>query len=275
MSILVSSQTSKNLFKENPPGTTRLSDSIYMDEMPVKTRDYLEFLMSVRVFYNDAAHDSIKKMPLFGVTQEDFKGLLAIFKGDSIEYEKMLTRTWMTYSNHEKRYDVDYRLKITKYLDYPIVNITYEQMKHYCRWRTDMVKLRYAMLCKSEKERLKYPLNFVYRIPKRKEWEFALSKYFQEITLPTEDDKAVSTGLDNTAAPYFKNRSRHFYYATLNCAETLENEIVAFDFKWVKNVGLGDVSYFKFTEPKDFITFRCVCEVKAVDPVEPEKKTTK
>ncbi len=271
LGLLAANQTSSKLFKDYPPGTVYLSDSLYIDATPVKTMDYLEFLRSVRVFYNDAAHDSISKMPLFGLSKEDVAGLFATFKGDSLEYQKMLTRTWMTYSNHEKRYDVDYRLKISKYLDYPITNITFEQIKHYCRWRTDMVKLYYATNCKTEKDRLKYPLNFKYRIPKRKEWEFALSKYFHDITVPTETKETTHDGIDNTAAPYFKEKKKTFYYSTLNSAEILDNEIVAFDFKWVKSVGLGDVSYFKFTEPKDFISFRCVCEVVALDPVEETK----
>jgi hypothetical protein len=265
--ILSGLTSSKKLYKALPPGTVWLTDSLFIDKFPVRIRDYVEFLTSIKNFYNSDLHDSIKKMPKFGLTDMDIAGLREKFKGDSLEYLKMLTRTWITYSNDERRYDVDFRLKSTKYYDFPVVNITYEQMRHYCRWRTDMVMLYYAVKCKTEKQRRKYPWNFVYRLVKRKEWEMALGEYFYDIK--RREEKLSNNQPDNVVKAYVEERGRDFYYDVDNAAETLHNAIVTFNFKWIKSVGLGDISYFKFSEPSDWISFRCICEVL------PEDKTVK
>ena len=258
MFLIFGLTSSKKRFKANPPGTIRLTDSLYIDAFPVRVRDYVEFLRSVKSFYNTALHDSIAKMPMFGLGSDDLAGLRRTFHGDSLEYLQMLTRTWVTYANDERHYDVDFRLKSAKYYDFPVVNITYRQMRHYCVWRTDMVKLHYAFICKTEKQRLKYPLNFVYRMVKRKEWEAALGEYFYDVK---KSKDMRNNGPKNVVKAYKKERGRKFYYDVDNAAETLDKAIVTFNFKWMDKAGIGDISYFKFTEPKDWITFRCICEV--------------
>jgi len=253
--------SSRQKYKENPPGTLRLGDSLFIDRMPILTSNYIEFLKSVNSFYNEALHDSIQKMPLFGITDLDMIKLQQTFHGDSIEYIKMLTRTWMTYSNDEKKYDVDYHLNSSKYSNYPIVNISFEQMKHFCRWRTDMVKLYYATKCKTEKQRRKYPMNFVYRLVQRKEWESTLGVFFYDIKKSKNSSITKRDKPNNVISAYNFEKGRKFYYDVDNAAETLENAVVAFNFNWIKTVGLGDISYFKFDQPSDWVSFRCICEI--------------
>ncbi len=250
----------KPAFKNSPPGTIPLTDSLFIDKFPVKVRDYIEFLNSLRYFYNDQLSDSLKKLPKYGLTPADIDGLTQHFHGDSLLHQRMLTRTWVTYSNDERRYDVDFHLKSTKFLDYPIVNITFEQMRYYCKWRTDMVMLHYATSCKTEKQRQKFPMNFKYRMVKRKEWELTISKYFHEIQRP-ENQKNNAERPNNMIRPYYYSKKRSFYYDVDNAAETLDNAVVTFNFKWNSSVRIGNISYFKFEEPMDWISFRCICEI--------------
>lgn len=251
--------------KNPPPGTIRLTDSVYIDKFPVKIKDYIEFLSSIKSFYSEACHDSLVKLPKFGLSDEDIQGLMKTFQGDSILYLKMLTRTWVTYSNDERRYDIDYHLKSPKFYDFPVVNITIEQMRYYCQWRTDMVMLYYATNCKNEKKRLKYPMNFKYRLIKRKEWELSISEFFYDIKKKKTDNK-VKSEPDNVLKPYLYEKDVEFYYDTENAAETLDNEIVTFDFVWNSSVKIGNISYFKFEEPCDWVTFRCACEILPEEP---------
>ena len=249
-----------------PPGTIRLTDSLYIDKFPVRVGDYIEFLNSIRFFYNTALHDSIKKMPSFGLTDMDIMGLREVFLGDSLEYIQMLTRTWITYSNDERKYDVDYHLKSKRFTNYPIINVSYRQMIHYCSWRTDMVKLHYATMCKTEKQRRKYPMNFVYRMVKRKEWEAVLGDFFYDIDKNGQENNANTNKPNNVVRAYEKQKGRDFYYDVNNAAETLDKAIVAFNFKWNEKYHIGDISYFKFDEPSDWISFRCICEILPEEP---------
>jgi len=259
--IITYLSSSKKIFKSLPPGTIRLTDSLYIDKFPVRVADYIEFLSSIKRFYNEGLHDTISKMPLYGITSENIMGLQEVFKGDSMEYVRMLTRTWITYSNDERRYDVDYHLKSSKFYDFPIINISYEQMRHYCRWRTDMVKLHYATICKTEKQRRKYPMNFVYRLVTRKEWEAALGEFFYDVVRNNPEERINKNKPENVVRSYVKEKGRDFYYDVDNAAETLDKAIVAFNFKWNERYHIGDISYFKFSKPSDWISFRCICEI--------------
>jgi len=272
--IITCLSSSKKIYKSLPPGTVRLTDSLYIDKFPVRVGDYIEFLKSIKSFYNNALHDSIKKMPLFGLTDLDVMGLQEVFRGDSMEYIRMLTRTWITYSNDERRYDVDYHLKSSKFYNFPIINVSYEQMRHYCRWRTDMVKLHYATICKTERQRRKYPMNFVYRMVKRKEWEAVLGEYFYDVKKNNEKDRLLNSKPNNIIKSYNKEKGRDFYYDVNNAAETLDNAIVAFNFKWNEQYHIGDISYFKFGKPCDWISFRCICEILP-EEITPQTSTEK
>lgn len=256
--FLISCKSSEDLFESPPPGTVYSGDSIYMDAMPVRTKDYLDFLNSIRNYYSKAFVDSVKKLPNYGLRKTQVDSMMAYFKGDSNLYKQMLPRVWMTYSSYDKRYEPDYRLSNPRYLNYPVVNITPEQARKYCEWRTNMVLLYYATISKTEIERQKYPMNMKYRIPERKVWEKTLSIYFRELGVNKHDGKYENKNLPK---PYEPNRKKYFYYEATNAAELLDKDVVSLDFEWTKSVGLGNISYVKYKKPEDWITFRCMCEI--------------
>ena len=261
------------MFKHLPYGTVRLTDSLYIDKQPIRVMDYLEFLSDIRHSYTPRMHDSISKLPLYGLSEEVAYGLYDSLSMDTVFYERMLTRTWQTIANDKHIYDVDYRLRSSKYFSYPIVNINYYQIFEFCRWRTDKVRLHYAVKCKTLKQRKKYPINFEYRIIKHKEWEKAMSVYFEEVGKLKR--VGVDKALSNIAKPYPKKEN--FSYESVNAAEYLENNIVTIGFNWIDEAGLGDVSYMYFEKPCDWVTFRCVCEIKSdgTKPIVKEKKMPK
>jgi len=256
--ILFAGKDKTIIFKNIPYGTIRLTDSLYIDKQPIKVRDYLEFLNDIRNSYTPVFHDSISKMQLFNLPSEIGYHLYDSLPMDSNFYQRMITRTWQTVGNEKHIYATDYRLLSAKHYNYPIVNVNYYQIYEFCRWRTDKVKLHYAVENKTLRQRKKYPIDFEYRIIKRKEWEKAMGTFFEDIgKLKTIES---SSELLNLAKPY--PSSKKFTYNSRNAAEYLEDDIITIGFNWIDEAGMGDVSYMAFEKPTDWVTFRCMCEIK-------------
>lgn len=262
-----------HMFKNIPIGTVRLTDSLYIDSQPIKVRDYLEFLGDIRRSYSPIYHDSINKLPVFGLPKNILYELYNSLPMDTVFYRKMVTRSWHTHNNDNFSYDIDFRLTSSRYSNYPIVNINSIQIREFCKWRSDKVKLYYASKCKTLKQRKKYPINFEYRIISHKEWEKAMGSFINSVKkLKTVDQEHE---IINVAAPYTYEKNTAFYYESTNAGEYLQNDIVTVGFNWIDEAGLGDVSYMKFEKPADWITFRCICEIKTdtinVSKIKPEK----
>ncbi len=250
----------KPLFKESPPGTVMISDSLYIDKHPIRVIDYLEFLHDIRNSYTPKLHDSINKLPLYNLNPQIPRHLYDSLPMDSLFYKRMLTRTWQVVSSDKKVYGIDYHLLSSRYYNYPLVNIGYYQIFEYCKWRTDKVKLYYAVKCKTLKQRKKYPINFIYRQVRRKEWEKTLSIFFEEVKTVSKSLSNIS--MVNAATPYVsENKKKPFYYESDNVGEYLAGDIVAVGFNWKEEYGIGDISYVKYTKPTDWIGFRAMFEV--------------
>jgi len=245
------------MFKKLPYGTIRLTDSLYIDKQPIKVSDYLEFLSDIRNSYTPKMHDSIRKLPLFGLSPKIAYHLYDSLPMDSVFYKRMITRIWQTVGNDRFEFGVDYRLTSAKYYNYPIVNVNYYQIFEYCKWRTDKVKMFYAVKSRNLRQRKKYPINFIYRIVKRKEWEKAMGTFFSNIGKLT--NSRSNTIMNNIASPY--QASKNFSYESTNAAEYLDDEIITIGFNWINAAGLGDVSYMNFEKNTDWISFRCMCEI--------------
>lgn len=269
----------KKRLRINPLGTVVLTDSVYIDKQPIRVSDYLEFLSDIRRSYTPALHDSIAKLPLYNLSPSIAHHLYDSLPMDSAFYDRMLTRSWMVLANDRKVYDVDYHLINSKFYNYPVININYYQIFEYCRWRTDKVKLYYAVKCKSLRQRQKYPINFKYRPVKRLEWEKAITVYFEDIGKSSEDINNLD--LNNTASAYIYDSKKQFYYQSTNVAEYLEDDLLAIGFNWNDKYGIGDIKYAYYSKPTDWISFRCSCEIlsdtinKPIIKVEKPKKAPK
>jgi len=205
-------------------------------------------------------HDSINKLPLYNLDSNIPQHLYDSLPMDSVFYERMLTRTWQVVSSDKKVYGVDYHLLSSRYYNYPLVNINYYQVFEYCKWRTDKVKLNYAVKCKTLKQRKKYPINFIYRQVKRKEWERTLSMFFEDVKPVSQS--LLNIELVNAATPYVpQGKKKLFYYESENVAEYLDGEIVAVGFNWRHEYGIGDISYVRYKKPTDWVGFRAMLEV--------------
>lgn len=257
--LLASAPKKKTLFKEVLPGTAMLSDSFYVDKTPVTVIDYLEFLSAIKNSYSPKMHDSINTLPNWGLNNTILQDLQEEFEWDSIYYDRMLTRCWLVYGNDEKVFDVDIHIKNPRFYNYPLINVNYMQVTEYCKWRTDMVKIRYAVINDTEKKRRRYPMNFKYRLASKKEWDQVLGTFFNAVDKLNDEADEYEKMMNNLVSPYIDRKV--FRYNSRNVAEMLDRFVVTTGFAWNDKYELGNVSYVQYQEPSDWIGFRCVCEV--------------
>ncbi len=231
-------------FKNNPPGTIKLNDSLFIDVAPVDNLMYLEFVKSLKNFWSLEAHEELKELNNFGIDiksiEKKFNSKLTEFNLDELIKEE-LTIAALTKNN---RY-----FNHPKYSKYPVVNISINDAELYCKWRTDMVKLNWAIKSKIKDERAQYPSNIKYRLPTVLEFEEAL-KFFGYSKNKYKGDK------NTPIKPYrikYKKKYKKAILLKSNISEyTLDS--IPFDTNWRNS------DYFE--KPNDYTGFRCVCEIK-------------
>ena len=244
-------------FKEAPPGTVWLKDSIFIDVNPVKNIDYKEFLAFLKVTYNKELRDSLKNIPLYGVDIERFRSYMRLCGPDKMQFKKMsiphnMQLSWNMNTNEY--------LNSPTYKNFPVVNISYSQALKYCEWRSDMVMLFYASDSKNEKKRQKkYYTKIRYRLPTEDEWAYALEK-FEDYIFTDYHVFAGERCATYEAIP--QKRKLEFTYIPHNIAELSMTEKIALGISWRDTDTSSNYSKsVKYWGPSDWIGFRCICEI--------------
>ncbi len=244
-------------FKEAPPGTVWLRDSIYIDVNPVKNIDFKEFLSFIQFSYSQTVRDSLKKLPLFGVDMLGFQSYMRLHGPDKALAAKMKP------SNDARlswSMTMDEYMNSPTYKNYPMVNVSYTQAQIFSEWRTDMVMLFYSVNSKNEKVRnKKYYKKIRYRLPTAEELEYALEKFNANIFT----NYAVYAGercATIEAVP--QKKKSEFVYIPRNVSEMTLTDKLAFGMSWkdtdTTNFYAKTVEYWG---PRDWLGFRCVCEI--------------
>jgi len=153
-SLLVSGQSKKQDEKSladlfTPPNTQYLHDSIFIDETEIANIHYLEYLYYIK---KDSSHFFyLEQLPDTTCWISGFKPT------DSV-------------SNY-----VDHYLRYPGYRYFPVVGISYEQAKNYCKWRGQTVTHYLKEHSRDEiySQLNKYEVVVEYRLPTVDEWELA------------------------------------------------------------------------------------------------------
>lgn len=125
-----------------PPGTLYLTDSVFLDQTEVTNRMYLQFLSWTSAIYGKKSEEYKRILPDVSVWKDLGKGY------------KELSKTY---------------LRHPKYGSYPVVGVSYEQAKAFCKWRSDRVL---------EKILIDKALIPDRRYNKKKDSIFTVEKYF-------------------------------------------------------------------------------------------------
>jgi len=223
------------------PGVVQLRDSLFMDEAEVANLHWLEYLHFIRkdssaAFFRSQLPDStaqprLRPAPKTGLASAD--------------------TTAATYLFHPA------------YRYYPVVGVTYEQARNYCRWRTATVRqLRQAptgqagrspYYAKHHKQLAGYDISATYRLPTPAEWELAAGRP------ATPGDTPQPTALaeiNSHAANAFAIRN-----LSGNVAELTATPTVIKGGSWFQP-NVPPQANLPNPGPRPWLGFRCACEVE-------------
>jgi len=224
--LFLLSWTSYCQIPTTPPGTLKVNDSLYIDSTPITNFMFVEYLHS-KHYLEKKGFKSFKEYSEDSLDNE-YQNTISDFEYPSYLLEsknpqrKILKR---------KKYQID-----TLYTDHPVLNVSKEQAVDYCKWRTEVVNVLWFNE-KNNSMNKEVPSKVVYRLPTRREFLMAKSWFdFKNLLMDYQGQKVLST-----LFPYNPEG-----YRTLSISEYTASEEL-----FIK-VGKNK---------KDFIGFRCICEV--------------
>lgn len=240
---------------KTPPGTVKLTETLFIDETEVANIHWREFL----AWYKLAAKDSIA-------------------------YENNLpdTTVWQKVFSKAGPYQ-EYYFRHPAYNYYPLVGVTYEQAVNFCKWRSDRVN----ELFEREPKLNPFPnKKYRYRLPTEEEWMMAAKGSLALETFPfgfktmvdskgrrlanTKQANAVN-GIAGTLSEQASVTApvKSFYKNTNGCYNTIGNvaEMVA-----QKGIAKGGnfllpldsckiILQQTYTQTEPWLGFRCICEI--------------
>ncbi len=247
-----------------PPGTVWLKDNLYIDMAPVMNVHYREYLnsMSTMLNYNlDCIQSKTDTTKKYGIDFKKFRNMSDYLKhfncppnpdSNRFKINEFLVAHWKSKDNYRTYLNAPY------YNYYPVVNISYETAKKFCEWRTWAVMFIRSM-DKTAKERNKYYATVQYRLPTKEEWEYALDKFKSTIKYPPAT-------LDSTNIIYSPNEGHYKLvsdYQFSNLSELVLDKNIAKGRNWADSASFNNINYTtNYSHQEDWLTFRCVCEVK-------------
>ena len=247
-----------------PPGTIYLRDNLFIDVTPVNNLSYRVYITQMRTMLNfnlDCIQSKTDTIHKYGVNYKEFlnyKDFERHFNcppnpdSNMFKINEFLVAHWKSKDNYRTY------LNAPNYNYYPVVNISYETAKKFCEWRTWAVMFMRSM-DKTAKERNKYYSTVQYRLPTKEEWEYALDKFKSTIKYPPAT-------LDSTNIIYSLNERGGkdvTAYQFSNLSEMLFEKNIAKGRNWADSASFNNINYTtNYNHPEDWLTFRCVCEVK-------------
>ena len=141
---------------------------------------------------------------------------------------------------------IDYNYDL-RFQFYPILNISLEEAKAYCNWRTNRVKILWQRKSKYQ-ESSKFPINFRYRLPTTSEFNEAIDIF------------------GYTKSKYKEVKNSFIFQYTLNYKRKLKKAVFLKDN--ISEYTLDSIPFGNnwkgektFNGPNYYTGFRCVCEI--------------
>lgn len=120
-----------------------------------------------------------------------------------------------------------------KYAHYPVVGISYNQAKAYCKWRSERVNTKYTQYLTE------------YKLPSKEQWELIHASL---------KEHSIETSL----YPYPKNPHRLNGLCD-NVSEMTDTEGIAMGNNWTNMISDKVGNFFiNYESPKNWLGFRCI-----------------
>lgn len=155
-----------------PPGTVRLSDTLFIDKEEISNLSWQEYLYWLKTMYGSNSAEYQAALPDSTVWLYD--GMTSNLPWQSLFFQM----------NHFK--------------SFPVSGLSYEQALDFCKWRTERV--RYFM----NFSKRYVDCDFYYRLPSKSEWEFAANgspEVFNRLSPPIVIKANPSTTVINVSWP--------------------------------------------------------------------------
>lgn len=229
-------------YRNPPPGTVWLKDSIYMDQAEIRNIDYMEYL--------------------FWLNRNDEKNYNSAWPD---------TNVWKNKDSYNAPYAA-YYLVHPAYKDYPVVGVSYEQAVNYCSWRTERVK-EFARIHNKKYSAIK----FYYRLPTKEEWEYAAyantgsSLGFEGIHVKNNllnynvQEGFIMTNYADITVPANSGTPNKFNLFNMigNVAEMISEKGISKGGSWYHPLYKAEISdSIKYEKPEAWLGFRCVCVLR-------------
>lgn len=148
-----------------PPSCVHLTQNLFIDEAEITNIDYQEFLFYVK---RDSSEECLAK----------------------------LIPKLKVYDHGDNEYFTS-----SQYRFFPVVGLTHEQAKEYCKWRSHFVTNLY-------KKEYKKNVNFKFRLPTETEWELAASNGLDKVKYKygIEDVQTVSYKVNPKASEFLRDK---------------------------------------------------------------------
>jgi hypothetical protein len=222
----------KNTFKNNPPGTIKLNDSLYFDVAPVDNLMYSEYLVTKDKIPTQSLKKFLENNPNYNIELPKKLGIphpsqpIVLIQVDS----------GTIYNRHPK------------FSKYPRLVNSKEEAKLFCEWRTEMVMLNWAVKSKTKEERKEYPKKIRYRLPSYNEFMEGLNYFgYSKQKIKKLDDSPVFP----FRLKYIK-RPKKAIFLKRNISE-ITIDSIPFGIHIKDETGFNDTT--------EYNGFRCVCEI--------------
>lgn len=273
--ILFAASATAQKLKTAPPGTIHLKDNIYIDKLPVTNNAYKEFLFAVQKFWSEKTHEAIAPLPRYGLRFVDNEENVhvvnkynidvidtAFLKPDAEFYERMKIPDNLVV-DLATNLTMEYYSKALIYKNNPVIYITHEQAAMFCKWRSDMVMLHYALKAGGKGERKRYYSSLTYRLMTEDEWKYAYNTngniMLSDFGIRADFNKksfANYTPVDS------KKADNGFSIFANNFAEILLEKRAIIGALWNENSQSTQNIITRKYAPASNVGFRCVCEVE-------------
>ncbi len=253
--LLLGFSNTENFKKKEkaPPGTVRLNDTLFIDKTETANVHWREFQYWLQT-------------------------------NDSSGYRESLLDTLVWRQEHSYQEPmVEYYFRHPSYNYFPVVGVSYEQAIAFCKWRSHMVN----QYCEKNPSKNPFPnKKYRYRLPTKKEWEFAASGKLDIETFPfgytamyhkkrgwlanTKSDSVKYSGLGGIMKEQKNTTELTSYYPnSYGCYNMIGNVSEMVSTKGIAKGGnfLLPLDSCKirmeqhYTKPEAWLGFRCVCEM--------------